>query len=44
VIYRGIAMLSLVAVVFLATPETIESQNCAGWFDHVALVCDSTGD
>jgi hypothetical protein len=44
VITKGIAMLGLVALAFLASPETIDSRSCMGWFDPVAAVCDSMGD
>jgi hypothetical protein len=44
VISKGIAMLGLVALAFLASPQMIDSQSCVGWFDHAASVCDNLGD
>jgi hypothetical protein len=44
VISKRIAMLGFVALAFLASLDTIESQSCTGWFDPVARVCDSMGD
>jgi hypothetical protein len=44
VISKRIAMLGFVALAFLASLDTIDSQSCTGWFDPVARVCDSMGD
>ena len=43
-ISKGIAMLGLVAIAFLASPGTTDPQSCLGWFDPAARVCDSVGD